>query len=80
MNQIITSAFGSINWRDALHGLYVAMTGAVLSPLIQWADALQAGKLLSIDYKQIGYTALAAGIGYLIKKYLTPAQVITPVK
>lgn len=78
MNSIITSAFGSINWRDVLHGLYVAVLGAVLSPLIQWADALQTGKVLSLDYKQIGYTALAAGVGYLIKRFFTPATEITP--
>ena len=78
MNQIITSAFGSINWRDALHGLYVAVLGAILSPLLQWLDALQSGKILVLDWKQIGITALGAGIAYLVKRFLTPAQIITP--
>lgn len=77
MNKIITSAAGSIDWRDALHGFYVAALGAVCSPLIQWVDALSHGQVLTLDFKQIGYTAIAAGIGYLIKKFVTPAQVIT---
>jgi len=78
MNQILTSAFLSINWKDALHGLYLAILGAILSPLLQWVDALQGGKVLVLDWKQVGITALGAGLAYLVKQFLTPAQIITP--
>jgi hypothetical protein len=53
--------------------------GAVLSPVLQWLEALQSGKVLTLDWKQLGATALAAGLAYLFKKFLTPAQIITPV-
>jgi hypothetical protein len=53
--------------------------GAVLSPVLQWLEALQSGKVLTLDWKQLGATALAAGLAYLVKKFLTPAQIITPV-
>jgi hypothetical protein len=79
MNQIITSALGSINWRDALHGLYMAVLGAILSPLLQWIEALSKGTVMTLDWKQLGLTALGTGLTYLVKKFLTPAQIITPV-
>ena len=78
MNQIITSALGTINWRDLLHGLYVAVLGAVLSPILQWIEALSNGTVMHLDWNQLGATALGAGLAYLAKKFLTPSQIITP--
>lgn len=78
MNQIITAGLGKVNWRDALHGLYIAIGTAVSVPLLQWLSALQQGKILSLDFKSIGIAALGAGIAYIVKRLFTPAQVIMP--
>lgn len=80
MNQIITSGLGKINWRDLLHGLYVAIGSAVSLPLLQWVSELQTGKFTPIDFKAVAYTGAAAGVAYLVKKILTPAQIITPIE
>lgn len=77
MGKIITAGIGKLDWRDALHGLYVAVGTSVSVPLLEWLNALQGGKVLVLDYKTIGISALGAGIGYLIKRLFTPAQVIT---
>lgn len=78
MNQIITAGLGKVNWRDLLHGLYVAIGTSVSLPLLEWVNALQQGKILTLDYKTIGFAALGAGIAYVIKKLFTSAQIITP--
>lgn len=76
MNEIITAGLGKLDWRDLLHGLYMAIGGAIGSSLLQWSDELSKGHFLILDYKAIGFTALSAGIAYIVKKLFTPAKTI----
>jgi hypothetical protein len=72
---VTTSKKFTINLRDASKGLLVA----VLSPVFTIAlNSLNAGSL-TFDWKAIGTTALAAGLGYLMKNYFTPSATVTTV-
>ena len=74
--QKITSSFLSLNTQDFLKGGIVAVGGAVVSTI---ETSLSAGSL-KFDWKQIGLTALAAGVAYLSKNLFTPAKAVTPVQ
>jgi hypothetical protein len=69
-----TSNIFSLDLRDAAHGLIVAVGGAVVSTI---EVSLNAGSL-TFNWKQIGLTALAAGLAYLGKNFFTPAKNVTP--
>lgn len=61
------SNFLSLNWRDFLRGLAMAvLTPAVL--IIQ--QSLEAGNLV-FNWKSIGMAAVAGGVAYLVKNILT---------
>lgn len=76
MATTITSTSFSLNWQDALKGFLVA---AITAPITIITDTLNTG-ILSFDWKKIGLIALTAGVSYLVKNFLTPAQVVTPAK
>lgn len=71
----VTSGLFSINWKDALRGLLVA---SITAALILIQNQLSTGVVL--NWKEIGTTAGLAGIGYLIKNFLTPATIQTRIK
>lgn len=69
-----TSSLFALNLKDLGKGLLVAVGGAVIAAI---QGSLQSGSL-SINYKNIGYTALAAGLSYLTKNFFTPAKTVGP--
>jgi len=73
---IITSQKYSLNWRDVSKGLIVAALTPVLV-IIQ--NSLDAGSL-TFNWKNIGISAVAGMLAYLVKNFFTPAQVITTEK
>lgn len=80
MNQIITSAFLKLNLRDLVHGLYIAIIGSISDFVYQWLSVLQStGHFVAPDWKQILNTAGIATIAFLTHRWITPAQIITPV-
>jgi hypothetical protein len=70
-----TSDIFSLDLKDLGKGLIVAVGGAAIA-VIQ--NSLNAGSL-NFDWKNIGLTALAAGLSYLAKNFFTPAQLVKSV-
>lgn len=65
------SNFLSLNWKDILKGLIMA----ILTPAA-WViqQSLDAGTLV-LNWKQIAMAAVAGGLSYLVKNFLTiPTQ------
>jgi hypothetical protein len=62
----------SLNSADLLKGLLMAVLTPVVTILI---DTLNQGSL-TFDWKHIGVTALGALLAYLIKNFLSPAQIV----
>jgi membrane protein implicated in regulation of membrane protease activity len=73
MSQTITNKQGSLQGRDFIKGLLIAVLTAVLA-LVQ--TSLSAGEL-NFDWKVIGTAALSAGLAYIVKNWLEPTQTIT---
>ena len=71
-----TSTQFTINMRDILKGLLVAIITPVFTIII---SSLEAGSL-TFDWKAIGITALTAGLAYVIKNFLTPSAIIVEAK
>lgn len=72
---IITSSTSdqySLKWNDIIKGLVVAVITPVFSILL---TSLNAGSL-TFNWKVIGAVALASGLSYLVKNFLSPAQVV----
>jgi hypothetical protein len=69
-----TSSLFSLDLRDLGKGLLVAVGGAVIATI---ETSINAGSL-SLNWPSIGSVALAAGLAYLGKNFLTPAQTVTP--
>jgi hypothetical protein len=67
-----TSPLFNINLYDVIKGLIVTAGGAAMAVI---ENSLQTGSL-AFNWKQIGMTALAAGVAYLAKNFFTPAQTI----
>jgi hypothetical protein len=67
------SSLFTLNWNDLVKGLIMAVTTPVVF-LIQ--QTIENGKLV-FNWQQIGMAAVAGGLAYLAKNFLTPAQ---PVK
>lgn len=66
--KVITSEKYSVNWRDALKGLVVAVITAVLSTI--YAAIEQGGDLADIGWGNVAKIAVTAGIGYILKNWL----------
>ena len=66
MNQ---SNLFSLNWSDIAKGLLMA----VLTPVVVLAQQSLAAGDLVFNWKSLGIAAIAGGIAYLIKNFLTPA-------
>lgn len=63
----------TLNYRDALRGLLVAIITAVLTAAL---DALNVGGIDSMNWKTIGVVGLTAGISYLVKNFFTPTEIV----
>jgi hypothetical protein len=57
----------SVGLQDFLHGLLIAVIGAVLAVV---TNTLQAGTL-TFDYKAISTTAIIAAVSYISKKFIS---------
>jgi len=68
-----TSGFLSLNTRDWIKGLIVAIVSGIVATV---GDSIQKGQF-TFDFTTIWHTALAAGIAYMGKNLFTPAQAIT---
>ncbi len=62
----------TISIRDGIHGL---ITAAFAAPAAAILDCVNKGSLPTIpDIKQYGYVALVAGVGYIVKQYLSNSE------
>jgi len=62
-----TSSFLSLNWRDLVKGLLMA----ILTPVVVIVQqSIEAG-VFTFDWKSIGLAAVGGGIAYLIKNFFT---------
>jgi hypothetical protein len=73
--QTTTSPIGTLNLRDLLRGLLVAVITPVFTII---GSSIDAGTL-TFNWKLIGGVALFAGLSYIVKNFLTPATVVIPV-
>lgn len=66
------SKFFSLNFRDLLKGMIVAALTVVVTAL---ATSLQSQSLPTLEqWKQIGMMALASGLSYFLKNFLTNSE------
>lgn len=72
MAQISVQKQFSLNVKDALKGLLLAVGTPVLATIYQ---SLQKGSL-TFDWNVIGVTAGSAAVMYLLKNYFTPTQTV----
>lgn len=70
----ITSSFLSIDFKDALKGIIVAVGAAVFALV---AESVSKGEF-TFDFTAIWHTAVAAGIAYIGKQFFTPAKAVIP--
>lgn len=71
----VTAGKYRLNFKDILKGILIAAGTAALFAI---QSSLDTGSL-DIDWKKVGMGALAGGITYLIKNYLSPAVVKIPI-
>lgn len=69
----ILSKQWTLQWRDGLRGLIMAVIGAVLTPVLQ---SLQAGDL-TINWQSMLNVAIITGSGYILKNWIEPTKEIT---
>ncbi|SRR6188768_1849792 len=69
---VTTSKRFSLNWQDIWKGLKMAV---ILPALTTIYTSLEAGKL-DFDWKAIGMTAALGFIGYLIKNFIAPPEIV----
>lgn len=72
MDTSSTSTQYTLNMRDVFKGLLVAILSPVFTILL---TSLNAGSLV-FDWKAIGAVALAAGLSYVLKNFLSPATIV----
>ncbi len=73
-NQEVTSPKYSINWKDFLKSLGIAVGTDVLFVIQQTIDSGS----FSFDWKHIGMIALASVVTYLTRNFFRSAKVVTP--
>lgn len=62
----------TINWQDLLKGLITTFLTAFLTSIYQWING---GSFPTVaQWKTAAIVGLAAGIGYLLKNFLTNSQ------
>lgn len=78
MKEFITSRFFSLNTRDFLRALLLAILAPILVAIQEWADAMKNGTEAVLDWKAMLMAAVGAGLAYLLKNLFTPAKKETP--
>jgi hypothetical protein len=68
-----TADTGTINYKDLLKGLAMAVISAVLTTVY---SAIDTGGLETVNWKTVLTVASVSAIGYLIKNLFTPAQIV----
>ncbi|GAB3911873.1 hypothetical protein [Mucilaginibacter boryungensis] len=68
-----TSPLYRLNLQDVGKGLIIAIAGGFISAI---EVSFSAGSF-TFNWKQIGMTALASGVAYLVKNFFTPAKLIS---
>jgi hypothetical protein len=71
-NTVTTSKQFTLNFRDILKGLAVAVILPVLNVIYQ---SIEAGSF-EFDWKRIGLLAAGGFVAYIIKNFLTPAEIV----
>ncbi len=69
-----TSKQFSLDYRDLLKGLIVAVAGAVVAVV---TASINAGDF-NITFTAIWHGALIGGLGYLSKNFFTPSSTVSP--
>lgn len=66
----MTSGLFSLNFKDLVNGLVVAVGGALAGVI---GDSVSAGtfNVFMLDWHLIGQLALSAAVGYLLKKFFS---------
>lgn len=72
MATTVTSKRFQLKLSDGVKALLIAIATPVITIII---NSLNAG-LLTFNWKNILITGLSAGLAYIIKNYLTPAQIV----
>lgn len=73
MKKVIVNKSLTIQWRDILNGLLLAVLTSVLTFL---QASMQGGEFV-FNWSAIGMAAVAGGLAYLIKQFVSPPKVIT---
>jgi hypothetical protein len=68
----LTSRRFTLNVSDLWKGLIVSVVGSVLAII---TDSISQGSL-NFDWAVIGKTALATGLSYILKNFLTPTEIV----
>ena len=71
-NKIVIAKQGTIDFRNVLQGLIMAILVPVVTIIEQ---SLNAGELV-FNWKSILTAALAGGVAYLFKKFVEPTKVV----
>lgn len=71
MATVTTSSLFNLDWKDALKG---AIISAITGPITIILESLNAGTF-KIDWTHVGTVALAAFLSYILKKFLSPAEI-----
>jgi len=72
MATVTSSKQFTLNFRDILKGLIMAVILPVINVIY---ESIQAGSF-EFDWKRIGLLAAGGFIAYIIKNFLTPAEVV----
>lgn len=68
-----TSGLFALDFKDLTKGLLVAIGTSVVTII---ENTIQAGSI-TFDWQKIGLAALAGGLAYLSKNFLTPSQTVS---
>lgn len=62
----------TLNWKDVARGLLMAVIGAVLTFL---QTSFASGEVV-FEWNKIFNVAIIAGVGYLLKNFFTPSEIV----
>lgn len=68
-----TNSQFSINYRDLLRGLLIAVVTSTLTALL---GVLQTSGLDHLNWKEIGVIGLTSGVAYLVKNFFSPTEIV----
>lgn len=71
-NTVVTGKQFSLNVRDLLRGLLLAVSGAVVAVIY---GTVSAGSL-NFDWELVKVAAISGGCSYLIKNFFTPTEIV----